>query len=658
MKVVKSICPFCGVGCGVELFAEGQFISRISPLQEHVLSRGHLCGKGTLSHEPQYSWDRLIYPLKRVRDDFYRISWEEAITEIYLKLKEVISRYGPGAVAFYGGCQNTLEEVYSMQKLARALGTNNVDSCARVCHEPSALSLKEMVGIGASSISASKIPEMRVVVIAGESLTESHPVLSQYLTQAKINGTKLVVVDPRVTGTSKLSDLHLRLRPGTDVALYNSVGNYLIQHGLFDQQFVEERTSGFDDYSRGVSKYTLEYAERVTGLNRDQIVKFAELIAGKGVIFSWGLGLTQTSGARGVMSYVDLALLTGNVGEAGGVLVFRGQTNVQGSGDLAKPNVFPIGDMTEENAEKLKEVWGFKPPVEPGLTVTQALLRDSKVRAVVLLGFNPAFSMPNRRAVERRLMELDLLVVLDPFMTQTAKFAHYVLPTAVWSEKEGSVSDLDRLVKWRFKAVDPPGEAKGDLEVLAMLGEKFNVKLDADPERVFREMRSVTPIYSGLELDKVKDYSSNSRYPNGEISLYGQGFKTRDGRARFKFYDQGEVKGGLVLITVRNVTRYNTDVWTGRMPGYGGYESSILLNPSDAKGRGIADGDTVKVKSECGEQVFKVRVSQEVTPGTAVTYFHDGKVNYVVCDELDDLSFTPKYKFTSIEVEKVERNPT
>ncbi len=652
MELVKSICPFCGVGCGIELTTDGHFISRLAPLQEHPLSKGHLCGKGTLSHEPQYSWDRLSNPLKRVKDEFLRVSWDEAIMEISMKLKEVVGRYGPEAIAFYGGCQNTLEEAYTLQKLARALGTNNVDSCARVCHEPSALSLKEMVGIGASSISASKIPKMKVVVIAGESLTESHPVLSQYLTQARMKGTMIAVVDPRVTGTSKLADLHLRVRPGTDIALYNAVGNYLISHGLIDLEFVKEKTSGFEEYSKGVSKYTLDYAEGVTGLRKEQISQFAELIAQKGVIFSWGLGLTHTSGVRGVASYVNLALLTGNVGDAGGLLVFRGQTNVQGSGDLVKPNVFPIGEMSEENAERLSKVWGFMPPTKPGLTVTQALLRDSGVRAMVFMGFNPASSFPNRSLLERRLKGLDLLVVLDPFMTETAKLAHYVLPTAVWSEKEGSVSDLDRLVKWRYKAVEPPVDVRTDLEVLSMLGESFNVRLETDPEKVFLEMKSVTPLYSNLSLEAVKDLSSNSRYPNGEISLYNDGFRTKDGKARLKFFDQGEVKEGLILITARNVTRYNTDVWTDRMPGFGTYETPLYLNPKDARERGIAEGDRVRAKSMCGEQVFRARISEEVLPGTALAYFHDKRVNYVVCDELDDISFTPRYKMTMIEVKR------
>jgi formate dehydrogenase major subunit len=650
MQIVKSICPFCGVGCGVELYVNSEVL-RLAPTREHPVSRGHLCGKGTLSYETVYSWDRLTYPLKRAKDTFVRISWEEAIKEIVEKLKEITKAFGPEAIAFYGGCQNTLEEVYLMQKIARALNTNNVDSCARVCHEPSAMALKEMLGIGASSISVEMIPLMKTLVIAGESITESHPVLSQYLTEAKQRGTKIVVIDPRYTGTARFADLHLKIRPGTDVALFNAVGNYLIENSLYNKEFVEKRTEEFEEYAKGVSKYTINYAEEVTGIEGEKIEEFAKLISKKGVIFSWGLGLTQSSGVDGVRAFIDLALLTGNFGKYGGVIVYRGQTNVQGSGDLVKPDVFPIGPMNEENAEKLEKVWGFKPSTKPGLTVTEAILRDNEIKAMVLMGYNPLASLPNRRKVEERLRRLDLLVVIDAFMTDTASLAHYVLPSAVWAEKEGSVTSLDRLVKWRFKAVDPPGEAKPDYEILGALERELGFDFATDPKLLFEEIKKVSPIYSNLTLDSVMDYSATSRYPNGELYLYDEKFNTPSGKGRFIFREYREVKKGLVLLTVRNVTRYNTDIVTSRIPGFGVYESSLIVSPSDAKELGLSDGDEVVVSSECGSISAKVKMSPEALSSTVVMYMHDKRVNYVVCDELDE-SKAPKYKYTIVEIRK------
>ncbi|AWR98702.1 formate dehydrogenase subunit alpha [Metallosphaera hakonensis] len=656
MEVVKSICPFCGVGCGVDLYVDRSTVVRLSPAGDHVVSKGHLCGKGTLAYEPAYSWDRLAYPLKKVKEEHIRISWDMAIKEIVAKLKEIIQNYGSEAVAFYGGCQNTLEEVYLMQKLARALGTNNVDSCARVCHEPSATALKEMVGIGASSISVEMIPKMNTVVIAGESVTESHPVLSHYLTEAKKNGTKLVVIDPRITGTAKFADLHIRLRPGTDIALFNGVGNYLIENSLIDKEFIKERVTGFEEYVKGVSKYTLEFTEKVTGVVRGDIQRFAQLIALKETIFSWGLGLTQSSGVNGVRAYINLALLTGNVGKRGGLLVFRGQTNVQGSGDLVKPNVFPNGPMNDENAERLARIWNFKPPVKPGLPVTEALLRDNDVKAIVFMGYNPVASMPNRTKVEKRLRNLDLLVVIDAFMTDTARLADYVLPAAVWAEKEGSVSSLDRIVKWRFKATDPPGEAKPDHEILRKIAEEFGYVFVDDPKEIFEEIKRTVPVYSNLTLDEVMDYSTNSRYPSHEITLYDEKFYTESGKGKLIFVQQPEVKKEMTLITVRNVTRYNTDVVSGRIPGFGKYESPIYLSPDDAVELEIGDNEEVMVASDCGKMSFRVKISREVQKGTAVMYMHDFKVNYVVCDELDEITKIPKYKQTKIKIVKLNRN--
>ncbi|QIW23196.1 formate dehydrogenase subunit alpha [Sulfolobus sp. S-194] len=653
MELVKSICPFCGVGCGVELYVDSSTIIRLSPAKEHVVSRGHLCGKGTLAYEPIFAWDRLIYPLKKVKEEHLRISWEMAIKEIASELKKIIQQYGSDTIAFYGGCQNTLEEDYLMQKLARALGTNNIDSCARVCHDPSATALKEMVGIGASSVSVEMIPKMKVVVITGESITESHPVLSQYLTEAKKNGTKLIVIDPRITGTARFSDLHLRLRPGTDITLFNAVGNYLIKNSLFDEKFIKEKVIGFEDYAKGVSKYTLEYAEKVTQIKRESIQRFAELIAQKGVIFSWGLGLTQSSGINGVRAYINLALLTGNVGTNGGLLVFRGQTNVQGAGDLLKPDRFPSGPMNEENAEKLLKIWNFLPSTKRGLSVTEALLRDNNIRAIIFMGFNPLISMPNREKVERKLKSLDLLVVIDAFMTETANLAHYVLPAAIWAEKEGSVTNLDRLVKWRFKAIDPPGEAKPDYEILKKLAEELGYNFNSDPKEIFEEMKKVIPLYSNLTLDEVMDYSANSRYPNHEIYLYDEKFYTDTNKAKLIFVEQPEVKSGIILITVRNVTRYNTDVITGRIPGYGKYESPMYISPEDALELKIRDDEEVLVTSECGKMNFRVKISNDIQKGIAIMYMHDPKVNYIICDELDEITKTPKYKYTEIKIIKL-----
>ncbi|PVU75228.1 formate dehydrogenase subunit alpha [Sulfolobus sp. SCGC AB-777_G06] len=645
--ITPTICPFCGVGCGLLLDVENGKVVRVIPEKDHIVSKGKICGKGATAHKTLYLPGRLTRPLKRVGDSFVEVGWEEALSEIAERIKEVKEKYGGKAIAIYGGCQNTLEEVYLMSKLTRFLGSNNVDSCARICHEPSATALKEVVGIGASGTSVEEMPNAKVLVIAGEQITESHPVLTEYLMKAKKYGTKIIVIDPRFTKTAKLADLYIPVNQGTDVYLYNAVGNYLIQNGLYDEKFVKSRAKGFEEYVRNVSRYTLEEAEKVTGVPKELIIKFAEMITTKPTIFSWGLGLSEGGGVNAVRAFLNLMLLTGNVGMKGaGPIVYRGQSNVQGSGDLLKPWILPNGPLNEENARKLGELWSFEIPLEKGLTVTDALLTENDIRAVILVNYNVAHSLPNKSKVIKRLKEMDLVVVLDSYMTDTAKLAHYVLPIAMWAESEGSVVSLDRLVKWRYKAVDPPGEAKQSLWVLAELSEKLGLKASKDPKVVFEEMKKVVKLYSSLKLEDVMDHSKNSRYPNGEAVLYENKFYTSDGFAHFIPVEYRQInRKGIILITGRIVTKYNTDTLTTFMNGE---EDVVYLNAEDMKEMGIKEGQEVILKSECGEVTVKAKSDASLKRGYAFMINSSDLVNYVVCDLLDPETRIPYYKSTEV----------
>jgi len=645
--ITPTICPFCGVGCGLLLDVENGKVVRVIPEKDHIVSKGKICGKGATAHKTLYLPGRLTRPLKRVGDSFVEVGWDEALSEIAERIKEVKEKYGGKAIAIYGGCQNTLEEVYLMSKLTRFLGSNNVDSCARICHEPSATALKEVVGIGASGTSVEEIPNAKVLVIAGEQITESHPVLTEYLMEAKKHGTKIIVIDPRFTKTAKLADLYISVNQGTDVYLYNAVGNYLIQNGLYDEKFVKSRAKGFEEYVRNVSRYTLEEAEKVTGVPKELIIKFAEMITTKPTIFSWGLGLSEGGGVNAVRAFLNLMLLTGNVGMKGaGPIVYRGQSNVQGSGDLLKPWILPNGPLNEENARKLGELWGFEIPLEKGLTVTDALLTEKDIRAVILVNYNVAHSLPNKSKVIKRLKEMDLVVVLDSYMTDTAKLAHYVLPIAMWAESEGSVVSLDRLVKWRYKAVDPPGEAKQSLWVLAELSERLGLKASKDPKVVFEEMKKVVKLYSSLKLEDVMDHSKNSRYPNGEAVLYENKFYTSDGFAHFIPVEYRQInRKGIILITGRIVTKYNTDTLTTFMNGE---EDVVYLNAEDMKEMGIKEGQEVILKSECGEVTVKAKSDASLKRGHAFMINSSDLVNYVVCDLLDPETRIPYYKSTEV----------
>ncbi|AGO60529.1 formate dehydrogenase subunit alpha [Ferroplasma acidiphilum] len=650
---MKSICPFCGVGCGLELMAVNNIVVGVKPVPEHVVSRGHLCGKGSVAHEALTAWDRLYYPLKKVKGELERTSWEDSIKYTIESIKNIQKKYGKDSVAFYGGCQNSLEEVYLLQKLARALGTNNVDSCARVCHDPSAKALKEIVGVGAGSNSATEIPKAKVVVVAGESVTDSHPVLIQYFLEAKEKGTKIILIDPRNTRFASFADLHLKIKPRSDIFLFNAVANYLIQNNMIKPDFIAARTEGYEKYKENVSKYTLELAVEQTGLAEKDIIEFAKYISEDKVIFSWGLGLTESTGTKGIKSYLSLPLLTGNMGKEGaGVIVYRGQTNVQGSGDLIKPDVFPNGEMNEANSEALSRIWGFKPPVNKGSSIIDTFYGSKNIKALFIMGYNPVRSLPNRKKVKEFLGSLELLVVQDIFMTDTARYADIVLPAAAWAEKEGSVASLDRLVKWRFKAVDPPGMARPDYEILSDLAKAAGYNFNSNPKELFEELKTAAPLYSHLNIDDVMDYSKDSRYPNGELHLYGEKFSTKSGKAQFIPVDSEKHNDGLILVTGRTVTRYNSDEVINRVPGMQEYNPTLWVNPSDAKNLGIENEDMVKLASKSGELDIIAKITDDVIPGVVFTYMHNPKINDIVSPEFDDETKTPKYKYTPVTVTK------
>ncbi len=535
------------------------------------------------------------------------------------------------------------------------LGTNNVDSCARVCHDLSAKALKEMVGIGAGATSVTEIPKADVIVIAGESITDSHPVLSQYFVEAKQNGARIIVIDPRTTRTEVFADVHIRIKPRTDIFLINAVGNYLIQNNLVNNDFINARTDDFESYKVTVSSYTLELAEEKTGIPEETIKQFATLVSGGKTIFSWGLGLTQSTGTKGIKSYIDLVLLTGNIGREGtGIIVYRGQTNVQSSGDLIKPDTFPNGPLNEANSDELSKVWGFKPPVCKGTNIPEAFYGgDGKIKALFLMGYNPVRSLPDKARIEKFLKSLELVVVQDIFMTENTDYAHIVLPAAAWAEKSGSVTSLDRLVKWRFKAVDPPGEALPDGEIIARIAKKAGFTFETSPEANFEEMKKVSKIYSGVDINDVKDYSKNSRYPHGELHLYSEKFSLPNGKAKFIPVVAKEESGDLILSTGRTVTRYNTDEVINRVPGMQKYIPTLWINPVDAKKYGVTDGSMVLLKSRAGQLEISARITEDVIPGVVFSYMHNADINYVVDAELDDETGTPKYKFTPVTIAPV-----
>jgi formate dehydrogenase major subunit len=668
----ETVCPYCGVGCGIAVtISDGKPI-KVAGVKDHPVSRGHLCAKGLAALDILASKDRLIHPMRRKGDSLERISWAEALTEISAGIKKIVSEYGSDAVGFSGGCLCTNEENYLIQKLARRVGTNNVESCARLCHQPSVHALKRMVGIGAASTTMSSMKDSKLLLFIGSSLTDSHPILTQYVTEAKARGAKVIDIDPRGPSLAKFADLHLKLAPGTDIALLNAMANVIINESLQNEQFIDARTDSYEEFKHVVEKYTPEKVEKIAGVEPLKIKEAARMYARSGgSLILVGIGITeQAQGTDAVAAAVNLALLTGNYGKSGtGVCPLRGQANVQGAGDVgASSEFFPGGlFINEENARAFERLWGFNVPNKKGSTMMELIAKavEGEVKALYFMGFNPVHSLPNRSRTEKALSNLELLVVQDIFMSATASFAHYILPAATWLEREGSMTNMDRMVQWRRKLMEPAGETRPDWLILTELAKKLGYQEFSylSPAEIIDEIGETVKPYAGISyelLAKVPEV----RYPisDGENVdvLFADKFSTDDGRARFSAVEYLPLQltsdqYPLVLTTGRVILRYNTDIMTGQsqrllMPGAD--INYVEVNPLDASSLGLKNGDDAKVASRFGEVVLQVRVTESVRKGMLFAPMHGGKVNYLTGGCLDQTALTPCYKWTAVNITK------
>jgi formate dehydrogenase major subunit len=669
----ETICPYCGVGCGITVTISDGIPQKVGGVKNHPVSRGHLCAKGLAALDILGSKDRLTHPLKRTGDSFEKISWSDALSEIATHIKSIVARDGADALGFSGGCLCTNEENYLIQKLARRIGTNNVESCARLCHQPSVHALKRTVGFGAASTTMSSMKDSKLLLFVGSSLADSHPILTQYVMEAKNKGSKIIDIDPRGPSFSKFADLHLKVAPGTDMALLNAMANVIINEGLEDKEFISKRTSGYEEFRNAVEKYTPEKVAKITEIEPALVRQAARLYATSGgSLILVGIGITeQAQGTDAVIATINLALLTGNYGRLGtGVCPLRGQANVQGAGDVGASSEFFPGGMSvdESNAKTLEQIWGFKVPTNEGETMMEMISKAEKgeIKGFYIMGFNPVHSLPNRTLTEKALSSLELLVVQDIFMSATAALAHYVLPAASWLEREGSMTNMDRTVQWRRKLLEPIGETKPDWQILIELAQQLGYKEFnyASPQDVLEEISCVVHPYSGITWD-VLSKISEVRYPlvNGNSTdvLFAERFHMPDGKARFVGVEYLPIQlttdeFPFVLTTGRVIFRYNTDIMTSKsqrllIPGTD--INYVEVNPEDAERIGLKDDDSARMNSRFGEVVLKVKITNAVRKGMFFAPMHGGLVNYVTGGCLDASAKTPCYKWTAVNLTKV-----
>ena len=661
-SVKTVVCPYCGFGC--KLLVDPQTLI-IKPYRGEP-NRGKLCPKGLYAMEFALSKNRVKRPLKRNRSALKPIPWGQAIEEISHKLLEIREFYGPDAVAFISSSKISNEENYLLQKIARLFGTNNIDNCARICHEASVHALKTTIGTGTQTNPYEDIENFGAILIWGYNPAGTHPVVVDYIKKAKKRGAKIIVVDVRETITMNLADYKFVIKPGTDIVLANAMMNVIIREELYNEEFIKNRTTGFSEVRMATMKYTPEYAEKVTGVPATLIQKTARefALAGSGAIM-WGMGVTQhVSGVENVLAIIDLALLLGYIGNRGGLYPMRGQNNVQGAaymGALSEflPGYIPLED--EKFRKRVASLWGVENiPIERGLYLTEvwdAIERDD-IKALYIVGENPAVSEANFGRVRKALRKLDLLIVQDLFITKTAQYAHYILPASAFCEKEGSYMNSERRIQWSEKILEPLNDSKPDWKILIMLGKGLGLPgfEYSSVEEITKEYFSLFPELEERDIDALK---SDDGVFLPKKRLHTWEFATPNGKARFVAVEQispwenVDEEYPFILTTVRLINHYNTGEMTSRSPSLSKLmkEPKIMINEEDAKKLNIVDNDFVEIETKRGKIRMKVKTGK-VPKGLLVVPFHS-KVNKITNNALNKAG-TPEFKFSTARIKKLK----
>ncbi|MGB9837185.1 formate dehydrogenase subunit alpha [Methanothermobacter sp.] len=666
---VRTICPYCGAGCEIYIGVRGNRIVSSRGVPDSPVNSGRLCVKGRFAIKFVNSPERLKKPLIKVDGRFVEAEWDEAISLV----AERLSEYGGENFAAVASAKCTNEENYLLQKFTRAvMGSGNIDHCARLCHAPSLAALRMSLGSGAMTNSISELEGAGCILAVGTNPPETHPVTSYSVIRAVRSGAKLVVVDPRKTRLSELADIHLQNRPGSDIPLLMAMCRFILDEGLHDSEFIDSRTEKFEEFRDALMALDLDEVEKVTGVKTEDIRRAAVMYASNSpasIIYS--MGITQhVNGTGNVLALSNLALLTGNVGvKSAGINPLRGQNNVQGACDMgALPDLLPGYQSIDEAAGKFSEKWGS--PIPPaGMTLPEMFdaARDGKIRCMYIMGENPLLSEPDIEKTREAIEGLEFLVVQDIFLTETAELADVVLPAASFAEKDGTFTNTERRVQLLRKALDAPGDALPDWQIISMIAERMG-REDFDygsASRIFDEIRELVSSYAGISHERLKfggiQWPCTSEKDAGTDYLHSEEFPTPTGRASFLLPDYHFRKVSeeypLVLVTGRNLYQYHTRSMTSRvreLESFSDHEQ-LLMNPSDAASMGVRDGDTVEVTSERGSLRVRARVTDEVMDGMVFMTFHfaDTPANVLTGGERDPFSGMPELKFTPVRVCRV-----
>lgn len=674
MRPVQTTCSYCGVGCRLDLWVHDGRIAKITG-SEMVPNFGSTCVKGRFGHTYVQKDDRLTHPLIRRNGELVAVSWDEALDEVAARLSAIKEEHGADAIAGLSSATCTNEENYVFQKFMRAcVGTNNVDHCARLCHASTVTGLAAAFGSGAMTNSIEEIEFADCILVTGSNTTETHPIIANLIKRAvRYHGAKLIVIDPRKIDLVRHASLWLRQRNGTDVAWINGLMHVILSEGLHDEAFIADRTENFDAFREVVDAYPPERASEISGVSADDIRAAARMYAAApAAAIVYSMGITQhTHGTDNVLSLANLAMLTGNIGKAScGVNPLRGQNNVQGACDLgALPNVCPgyQAVTAPETRARFEEAWGRKISPNVGLTIVEMMheAHERRLKGLVIMGENPMVSDPNLNYVEEALKALDFLVVQDVFLTETAQLADVVLPAASFAETDGTFTNTERRVLLVNKAIDPPGEARQDWEIIGDLATRMGYPMGyANAAEIMDEIAEVTPIYGGISHRRLREGELQWPCPSADhpgTKFLHEGRFSR-GLGRFhpvEYLPSAELPNDeypFVLSTGRILHHFHTGSMSRRSEALNAYENKgyIEIHPTDLATLGLSDGDSIKVITRRGSIVTTVRKTDRVAVGSVFVPFHfaEAAANRLTNDALDPKAKIPELKVAACRLER------
>ena len=673
--VTRTICTYCGVGCNLDVATKDEEIISITAPYDAEVNQGHTCLKGRYAFKFYDHPERLRSPMVRKEGELTEVSWDEAYDYIIDKIKNIRADFGPDAIAGISSARCTNEENYLMQKFIRAVvGTNNIDCCARVCHSPTALGMQRAFGTGAATNSVIDIKYTDCMMVIGANPTVAHPVTGAKMKQAAMKGTTLIVIDPREIELAKYAQHFLQLRPGTNVALLNMMLYYIIDEGLEDKNFIEGRTEGYDDFMNNIRQLDMNAMESITGVDREKVRAAAISYASAPNAMSFhGLGVTEHSqGTFTVQQIADLAMITGNIGRRGvGVNPLRGQNNVQGAADMGAQPHQGAGylDITKPDIKNLYMDFykGAELPLEEGYKIPEmfdaAIAGDLK--AMWIIGEDVVQTDPNTKKVKEALSSLDMLIVQELFMTETALLADVVLPGASFLEKSGTFTNGERRVQRVNKVVEPIKGSKADGQIIVDVMQRMGYdQQDYAPDTMLEEISQIVPFFKGITWEELGKNGKQWPVPADGSSteiIHIDEFKM--GKGKFSYFDWKEsaeiVEHGdeypYIITTNRELEHYNCGAMTRRTGNneiLG--EDVLLINAADASENGIRDGDMVCVTSARGKIDIKACVSDEVKPGVMSTTFHfpEIMVNLITSDIHDSEAKCPEYKVVAVKIRR------